>query len=60
MPSLILKTLQTTLPLRVFAVLSLAVAFGSPCAAAWPDNGDEITAPRRIGYNKRNVLNGCK
>jgi len=37
MPSLILRALQTTLPLRVFAVFSLAVAFGSPCAAAYPE-----------------------
>jgi tripartite-type tricarboxylate transporter receptor subunit TctC len=37
MPSLILKALQTSLPLRVFAVFSLAVALASPCAAAWPN-----------------------
>ena len=37
MPSLVLRALQTTLPLRVFAVFSLAVAFGSPCAAAYPE-----------------------
>ena len=59
MTSFILKALQTTLPLRVFAVFSLAVAFGSPCAAAYPEKAITIivgAAPGGTGDQAARII----